>query len=92
MEIGGDYVFTYKNQPIKQDFISKKFRKIVKYSGLNSELTFHSLRHSFGSWLVQKGVPIYQVSKLMTHSDTRITQIYAHLSADNLSDAVNMLA
>ena len=86
-----NFVFTYNEKSIKQSFISHKFKKLVKGAGLNPKFTFHSLRHSFGSWLVQKGVPIYHVSKLMTHSDLRVTQIYAHLSEQNLRDAVELL-
>ena len=85
------HIFTYNDNPIKQSFISHKFKKLVKTAQLNPGFTFHSLRHSFGSWLVQKGVPLYQVSKLMTHSDLRVTQIYTHLSEQNLKDAVELL-
>lgn len=84
-------VFTYHDQPIKQIFISHKFKKFVKKAGFNPQLSFHCLRHSFASWLIQKGVPIFTVSKLLTHSDMRVTQIYSHLSDQNLMDAVNKL-
>jgi integrase len=88
---GGERVFTYQGKPIKQLFISHKFKKLVTKAGINPQLSFHSLRHSFASWLIQKGVPIYQVSKLLTHSDLRVTQIYAHLSEQNLKNAVELL-
>lgn len=84
-------VFTYLDRPIKQDFISKKFRKLVKACSINPNLNFHSIRHSFASWLIQKGVSIYQVSKLLTHSDMRVTQIYTHLSSEDLRNSVNVL-
>ena len=84
-------VFTYQSKKILQDFISKKFKKLVIKAGLNPKLTFHTLRHTFATWLVQKGVSIYKVSKLMTHSDLRVTQIYAHLQTKDLFDAVNVL-
>lgn len=88
---GESEVFTYLGRKIKQDFISKKFKKLVKAAQLDSKLTFHTLRHTFATWLVQAGVPIYQVSKLMTHSDLRVTQIYAHLGAKDLFSAVEKL-
>lgn len=84
-------VFMYQSKPIKQMFISHKFKKFVKKAGLNPKLSFHSLRHTFGSWLVQKGVSIYQVSKLLTHSDLRVTQIYAHLRTEDLRASINLL-
>ena len=84
-------VFTYHDRQMKQHFISHKFAKIIRKSKLNPKLNFHSLRHTFATWMVQRGVPIYQVSKLMTHSDLRVTQIYAHLTVVDLQDAVNKL-
>lgn len=84
-------VFTYHGKQIKQIFISHKFKKYVLKAGLNKSLSFHDLRHTFASWLVQRGVPIYTVSKLLTHSDIRVTQIYSHLSETNLSTAIAVL-
>jgi len=49
------------------------------------------LRHTFASWLVQKGVSIYEVSKLLGHADIKTTQIYAHLRSDDLRNAVKVL-
>lgn len=84
-------VFTYLGKQILQDFISKKFKKLVKKANLDPRLTFHKLRHTFATWLVQNGVSIYQVSKLMTHSDVKVTQIYSHLGKSDLTNAISML-
>jgi integrase len=52
----------------------------------------HDLRRTFGSWLVQAGVPIHTVSKLLRHADVSITaRVYAHLSAETLRDATAVL-
>lgn len=84
-------VFTYNDLPIKQDFITHKFKKYVRKAKLNDNLKFHSLRHTFASWLVQRGVSIYQVSKLLGHADIKTTEIYAHLRADDLRKSVELL-
>jgi integrase len=84
-------IFTYKGSTINQDFISKKFKKLVIKAGINTYFNFHSLRHTFASWLVQKGVSIYEVSKLLGHADIKTTQIYAHLRSDDLRNAVELL-
>lgn len=86
-----EFVFTYQDREIKQQFISHKFAKLVKQANLNPRLNFHSLRHTFASWLVQRGVSIYEVSKLLGHSDIRVTQIYSHLMPENLRNAVDLL-
>lgn len=41
----------------------------------------YDLRHTFASWLLQAGVPIAEVGRLMGHVSTQTTAIYAHLAA-----------
>ena len=60
-------------------------------AGINAKLNFHSLRHTFDSWLIQNGVSIYEVSKLLGHSNLKVTVIYAHLSSEELRTAVETL-
>lgn len=86
-----DFVFTYKGKKINQDYLSRKFHKYVVQAKLNPKLNFHSLRHTFASWLVQKGVSIYEVQKLLGHSSIAVTQIYAHLHPNNLRFAIDKL-
>jgi len=52
---------------------------------------FHDLRHTFATRLVEKGVPLYVVQKLLGHSNIKVTERYAHLQTDTLSDAVALL-
>lgn len=40
----------------------------------------HDLRHTYASWLLQAGIPIAEVSRLMGHSSITITERYAHLA------------
>ncbi|MGB5847252.1 MAG: site-specific integrase, partial [Ignavibacteriaceae bacterium] len=77
-------VFTINNLRFNADLLSKKFKRYVISSGLNPKLKFHSLRHTFASWLVQRGVSIYEVSKLLGHSDIKTTEIYSHLRAEEV--------
>lgn len=64
----------------------------MRKTSLNFKLNLHSLRHTFASWLVQRGVSIYEVSKLLGHSDIKITEIYSHLRAEDLRTSVNQLS
>lgn len=86
-----EFVFTYKNKSIQPDFISHQFKKIVRSARLNDSFSFHTLRHTFASWLVQRNVPIQQVQQLLRHADLKTSLIYAHLRNDNLSASVNLL-
>jgi integrase len=64
----------------------------VREIGLDRRLNFHSLRTSFASWLALDGVSIYQISKLLGHSDVKITQeYYAHLEPAELHDVVDRI-
>lgn len=85
------YLFHKKGIALTKDYISARFKKVVRSLGLNDEIHFHSLRHTFASWLVQAGVSIYEVSKLLGHSDIKVTEIYSHLRAEDLLNSVNRL-
>ena len=72
------------------DYVSKKFKKSVRKSGLAEEIHFHSLRVSFGSFLLQEGVPISHISKLLGHSSISVTERhYAELKISDLEEAIN---
>jgi len=69
--------------------VRKYFALAVNDLGLNNGVTdrrqkvvIHTLRHTFASWLVQIGTPLYTVSKLMGHSSIKMTERYAHLAPD----------
>lgn len=52
-------------------------------------LRLHDLRHQFASFLVNAGHTIYEVQKILGHSDTKVTERYAHLSLGTLQAASN---
>lgn len=86
-----DYVFTKEGLKIRGDYITKGFKKCVKSSKLNHELHFHNLRHSFASNMAIKGVSIFIIKELLGHADVKTTQIYSHLRAEDLRNAINVL-
>jgi integrase len=77
--------------------ISKTFKKTVDElfnKGVDDprqRVFFHSLRHTYASWLVMEGVDLYRVKELLGHKDLTMTQRYAHLAPDTLRGAVNVL-
>lgn len=79
--------------------LSQKFNRIVQSAGLNDGITdprkkivFHSLRHTFASWLALAGTDIYRIKILMRHQTIAMTMRYAHLIPDATRDAVNKIS
>ncbi len=54
-------------------------------------VVFHTLRHTFASWLVKNGTPLYTVAELMGHTNLEITRRYSHLAPDTLKKAAMTL-
>jgi len=78
--------------------ITSTFTRTVEALGFNRDIidsrqkvVFHTLRHTFASWLVQRGVPIYSVSQLMGHKSIQMTMRYAHLAPNTQKAAAMML-
>jgi integrase len=61
-------------------------------AALSPELKFHSLRHTYASLCVAAGIPSLEISRFMGHNKVTTTLgIYAHLFADDHSDAMAAL-
>jgi integrase len=54
-------------------------------------VTLHDLRHSAASEMVNAGVDLFVVGKVLGHRDSRSTQRYSHLTADTLAGAVGLI-
>lgn len=86
-----EYVFDRRGFQVLPGYVSHKLKWFVRRAGLNPRLHFHSLRHSFATYLAQDRVSIYEIQKLLGHSDISMTQIYSHLVTSELHDAVNRI-
>ena len=83
-----DYVFP--NPKTKLPYISifcswNTARKLVNLG----EVRIHDLRHSFASFLVNNGRSLYEVQRILGHTQIKTTQRYAHLSQESLLSAAN---
>jgi len=70
--------------------LRRAFRKALK-TAMIQDFHFHDLRHSFATRLVQAGVDLYKVQKLLGHRSPVMTQRYAHHCSESLRDGVNVL-
>jgi len=55
------------------------------------DVTLHTFRHTFASWLVMEGVDLNTVRELLGHSDIKTTMKYAHLAPEHVKRAVERL-
>jgi integrase len=70
--------------------IKRQWKKVLYKVGI-SDFRFHDLRHTFASSLVQRGVDLYVVQRLLGHKTQAMTQRYSHLAPENLRSAVMKL-
>lgn len=91
-----DLFFTNNGIPISE--AGTPFRRVVKKCGFNAGITdrrnrvvFHTLRHTFASWLVQNGTPLMVVGDILGHKSITMTQRYAHLAPSQALKAVHNL-
>lgn len=63
------------------------FQQARKRLGLE-HVHFHDLRHTYASWLIQRGVDLISLKSLMGHSTMQMTSRYAHLEEAGLTEAV----
>lgn len=86
--MGCPYVFPNPKtmKPYRSFF--KSWNTARKRVGL-ADVRIHDLRHSFASFLVNSGRSLYEVQRILGHSQIQTTQRYAHLSQDTLIDAAN---
>jgi integrase len=66
------------------------FKPALKAAGIVG-YHWHDNRHSFASWLVQDGVPLDRVSKLLGHKSLAMSMRYAHLAPNQLHEDVARL-
>lgn len=82
---------TPAGSPLANDVVSRRFKALCREAGV-ARLTMHSARHTFATRLIQKGVSLMTVSRLLGHSQIGTTvNVYGHVTVEDKRDAVAML-
>jgi integrase len=76
--------------PISDWSLRNAFGKTMKKAGI-TDFRIHDMRHTFATRLIQNGVDLYTVQKLLGHERIEMTQRYAHHCAETLRPAIAVL-
>ena len=83
----------------REDHVTRQFDVLVNAIGLNSgvsdprhKVVFHTLRHTFASWLAQAGADIHHLMELTGHKTISMVQRYAHLMPEKTRATASLVS
>lgn len=85
-----DLVFTFRGAPVGQ-VSTKAWYKALERAGI-ADFRWHDLRHTWASWHVQGGTPLFALQELGGWESVEMVRRYAHLAADHLAPYADRLA
>ena len=82
-------VFTYQGKPYRRAY-TKAWQKALRRAGIK-DFRWHDLRHTWASWLAQKGVPLNDIQEMGGWETAAMVRRYAHLSPAHLAHRAKLL-
>lgn len=71
--------------------MKRHMKALAALAGIKDDLCYHQARHSFGTFLISRAIPIESIAKMMGHSNIRTTQGYARITDDKISKDMDKL-
>lgn len=86
------FIINNSDKMVHVDTLSDSYTNIAKTAGIKNPLGIHTLRHTFASLLIKKGVDIKIVSDILGHKDVSFTyNIYVHILEEQKTQAMSLL-
>lgn len=90
--LGNPYIFLEKDgSEVKYAHVYRRFGKAQTKAGITNKIRFHDLRHSFASNYMMNGGNVFDLQKLLGHTDIKMTMRYAHLTPDHLQSSIKFM-
>jgi site-specific recombinase XerD len=79
------------DRPLNHSSVQRPFQQLVRKAGLSKRITPHTLRHSYATHLLEAGVDVVSVQRLLGHNDLQTTARYLHISTQRLRQTPSLL-
>jgi integrase/recombinase XerD len=77
----------FRGGPLTRQGLYKIIRRHARAAGLEGKMSPHTLRHTFATHLLSGGCDLRSVQEMLGHADIATTQMYTHLSGDEIKEA-----
>ena len=78
-------------RPVHPGTVQRQLRQAVKMAGLRKPATMHTLRHSYATHMLEAGVDVMTLQKILGHRQLSTTARYLHLRGDQLQRLPSLL-